>query len=364
MDATGDAGATHMVPKLYIGNYQSNDVSAFTIEADGALTPTPGSPFSTGPDSAPFGMAVSPDAKRLYVSNSGTDSLAVFAIADDGALIPVGDPVPTGGEPWGVAVGPDGHHVYTANIKSNNLTVYAIADDGTLAPVPGSPFATGLGARSVVPSPDGKYVYVTNTGPLGPAGNDCMLACPPANTVSAYAVRADGALKELGGSPFPAGVGAHGASITPDGRHFYVANLLEGSVSGYTVGGDGALTPMPNSPYQITGHSTAITPNGSYLYVSDPSGSVSGFAVASDGTLTQVAGSPYPTLGDSDTTFGVAVTPDGRYLYVNNYKQSGASGIAAFSIASDGSLTSISGSPFKAGTGSIAIVITPGRPRK
>ena len=55
------AGAAYTV---YVPNFGSNDVSAFTVGADGALTPVPGSPF---PDagSSPVSAAVSPDGRNL-----------------------------------------------------------------------------------------------------------------------------------------------------------------------------------------------------------------------------------------------------------------------------------------------------------
>ena len=351
------------VPALFVTNWLSNDLSAYSVGTDGVLTAAPSSPLDAGAGSAPFGVAVSPDRARRYVSNSATDSVSVFAVLDDGALTPVEGPVPTGGgTPWGIAVSPNGRYVYAANIKSNNVTVFAVSDAGMLTAVDGSPFATGLGARSVVVTPDGNYVYVTNTGPLGPFGNDCQAACPAANTVSAYAVQSDGSLKELDGSPYPAGDGAHGASITPDGRHLYVANLLGGTLSAYTVGADGALTPTADSPVQVPGHSVAISRDGRYLYASDPGGSVSAHAISSDGTLREVPGSPFPTIdGGIMSTFALAVTPDGLYLYAENFSLD-LSTIVGFSIAADGSLTPVAGSPFRAGLGSIGMAITPGGP--
>ena len=54
-----------------------------------------------------------------------------------------------------------------------------------------------------------EFVYVTNQG---------------SGTVSAYAVRSGGALKEVAGSPFAAGHGSGGIGIDQPGKSVYVSN--------------------------------------------------------------------------------------------------------------------------------------------
>src|SRR5262249_16845659 len=58
---------------LYVTNFGSNSVSAYTIDATtGSLTPVPNSPFSTGPSGVhPFGVTVHPSGKFLYTTNNG-----------------------------------------------------------------------------------------------------------------------------------------------------------------------------------------------------------------------------------------------------------------------------------------------------
>ena len=75
----------------------------------------------------------------------------------------------------------------------------------------------------------------------------------------------------------------------------------------------------------------AVTPDGGHLYVtSQGSSSVSAFSIASDGRLSAVTGSPFAT---GNVPFGVAVSPDGGHLYVTN-ESSGS--VSAFSIAPTG----------------------------
>ncbi len=68
----------------------------------------------------------------------------------------------------------------------------------------GSPFAAGDGPTGAVVTPDGKVVYISNQN---------------SNNINAYSVAADGALTQITGSPFAAGVTAPetaGLFITPD----------------------------------------------------------------------------------------------------------------------------------------------------
>lgn len=90
-----------------------------------------------------------------------------------------------------------------------------------------------------------------------------------------------------------------------------------------------------------------------FLYVNNNArpNSVTAYSVAPDGGLTELPGSPFPTGGDGgDIGFEVlsatAVTAFGK-LYVTNSTTQNVSG---FNINFDGSLTSLPGSPYFTGT--------------
>src|SRR5260221_873351 len=63
---------------VYVVNNASNNVSAYSIGANGALTPVPGSPFAAG--TFPFSMAVDPTGKFAYVANLGGNNGTAFCI--------------------------------------------------------------------------------------------------------------------------------------------------------------------------------------------------------------------------------------------------------------------------------------------
>jgi len=189
----------------YVANDSGNSVSAFSIGANGALTPVPGSPFAAG--IGPLSVAVDPTGKFAYVLNVETPpdfingTVLAYSIGANGALTPVsGSPFAAGSLPQSVAVDPTGKFAYVANGLSNNVSAFSIGANGALTPASGSPFAAGPGPDSVAVDPTGKFAYVANG---------------LSNNVSAFSIGANGALTPVTGSPFVAGTTPVSVAITP-----------------------------------------------------------------------------------------------------------------------------------------------------
>ena len=151
----------------------------------------------------------------------------------------------------------------------------------------------------------------------------------------------------------------------PLGRHdsrivgfAYVPNYLGKNVSGYAIKADGSLAQLAGSPFEAGGTpwGVAIDPKGKFVYVTDLTfGVVYAYTIdARSGALTPVAGSPFAT---GDDPYYVAVDPKGKFAYVAN---AGSANIYAYTInASSGALTPAAGSPFKAGSGPLGVAIDP-----
>ncbi len=229
---------------------QLGAVTAFSIGPNGALTPVPGSPFSAG--SLPEALAIDPTGKFLYVA--GSSSVTAFSIGPNGALTPVpGSPFPAGFGTISVTVDPTGKFVYVPNEFGNNVSAYSIGSGGALTSVPGSPFATiGEDPVAVAVDPTGQFAYVADFG-----------INSGTNGVDAYSIGSDGALTPVPGSPFATGGGPRSVAVDPTGQFAYVANFFSvSSVSGYSIGSNGALMTVTGSPF-ATGAgaiSVAITP--------------------------------------------------------------------------------------------------------
>ena len=192
-------------------------------------------------------VALDPTGKFAYVSNQG-GSVSAYSIRADGSLTPVpGSPFAAGSGPFSVVVDPTGKFVYVANVSGNNVSAYSIGANGALTPVAGSPFERGKTPYSVALDPTGKTSLrgkptatpsrPTVSGPMDPSrssqgrpsqrghtpglsgrgfnGKFAYVANASGNNVSAYSIGADGSLTQLPGSPFAAGNGSFSVAVDP-----------------------------------------------------------------------------------------------------------------------------------------------------
>jgi 6-phosphogluconolactonase len=182
-----------------------------------------------------------------------------------------------------------------------------------------------------------------------------------ANSVSAFVVGTGGALTAVPGSPFltggtGSGVGyfaSNAIAATVVGNFLFASDSVSNDIAAFSIGtSTGALTPVPGSPFAYgtegesnpNGISLAVTPNGRFLFAGDSmSADIWAFSIASDGALTAVPGSPFASPTSPD---GINVTRDGRYVAVALFD---GLEVAMFSIGPSGALTAVPGSPFLTG---------------
>jgi 6-phosphogluconolactonase (cycloisomerase 2 family) len=347
----------------------SNDVSALRINSDGSLTPVSGSPYSTG-GTVTEGLTLTPDAQHLYVAEFGANNVVGFNVRSDGGLStapnsPYG-PAPTA---LGVIPDPNGGHVFVWNHNNDTIGTWTVSSDGSLNQISGSPVPIPGGlhnpfAGSV--APDGRNVFVPNE-------NSDPVAGISTDKVTAYDTGSNGSLGAhqniASGNPSAGGSNPFGSGITPNGEFFYTSNPEDGpngTLDGYEVSnGGGFLTELSGFPKSVApgNHplNIAISPDGQHLYVATRiSNSVNAYNIGSDGSLTSIPGSPFATDGTNGKA--LAFTPDGKRLYVSN---NGSDNITGFNVASDGSLTLIPGSPWPTGGTDPdleSIAITPNQP--
>jgi 6-phosphogluconolactonase len=331
-----------------------NSISAFSVGANGALSPVPGSPFPTGGNGAGGGFfaanrittAVVKDV--LYVANSGSNTVSAFGINPvTGVLTSVpGSPFPTGGVADGVGMSltatPDDTFLIAANGASMTITVYSIAADGALNQVAGSPFSSGASGSlaNAKVTPDGQFLAVSSAP----------------GSISIFSISAAGGLTPAPGSPLP-DVGAAGIDCNCASTQLYVA--LNGTafakVDVFDISLSGALSRIAGSPFTgpgVNSNVPLLSPDDSKLFVSDQgSNAVTVFNVAADGSLTVAPGSPFAVPGALAPS-GMATNPAGTFLYTADFNNL----ISGFSIAANGALTSVPGSPFSNGfTGELGL---------
>ena len=339
---------------VYVNNNVSgpNTVSAFSVDANGALTPITGSPFATGGSGNAGGFfaanrtTIGMARKFVFAANEQTNNISVFSIDPaTGALTVVpGSPFPTGGASGsGISLGvtPDNQFLFASSSGSNNITVFSIAANGTLTSISGSPFAVGGVPDGIKVSPDGRFLAVALVSP---------------DALGIFTIASNGALTAVPGSPFPAaalgsvaGVDINCASSLLFGGE---ANLGGTHIDVFTIGSNGALTPIPGSPFNNQGigdnsNVVVLSPSDKHLFVSNQfSNTITVFNVASGGTLSIVPGAPF--ADPSGTPTMMATNEAGTLLYVNK-----AGAVSVFRIAADGTLTPVPGSPFFTNSGAV-----------
>ncbi|GAC1430781.1 MAG: hypothetical protein NVS1B11_25520 [Terriglobales bacterium] len=170
---TGPVAVAAVGSYLYVANNFTNTVSAFSFDANGALTQLPTPNYPTG--TAPAALAVSTAGGFLYVANSGSNNVSAFAVcANASATCPTvngtlaevtGSPFAAGLEPISIAVDPATDFIYVADHQSNQISEYSYSTGtGALSPLSPAAVSTGLNPNSVVVQPTGGYVFVANSG--------------------------------------------------------------------------------------------------------------------------------------------------------------------------------------------------------
>lgn len=189
----------------------------------------------------------------------------------------------------------------------------------------------------------GKFLYVNNDS--------------DANAVSAFRIRANGTLEEIAGSPFATGgagslggfYAANKIAIARSKKLLFASNADDNTISVFKINAiTGELTPVgePVANSSVAGMgssgSLAVDDGENFLFVgNDNDDTVSVFSIAVNGALTAVAGSPFG-IGAFGVD-GLALNAKGNGLYI---AAPDSNQIVVMSVAADGTLTPIPGSPF------------------
>lgn len=240
--------------------------------------------------------------------------------------------------------GTTGNYLYVANSNPNLNTVAGFSlSSGSLTNTSGSPYASPLTPTCLAMTPSDSFLYVGST----------------AGAIYVYSIGSDGSLTLGNGkSPVLTGNSPIAMEIDPSGQWMIWISAFSGEA--YVMGIDtatGALTNVNNAGVGLTSTSAsglAITPNDQYVYVALGTGGVETLSLnSSTGALAKVNTVLAP-VQNLDADRGVAVSPNGQYLFVS---ETGINAVRVFSIAANGTLSEVSGSPFKTGLGPAAVLV-------
>ncbi|MEV5427784.1 lactonase family protein [Streptomyces sp. NPDC052701] len=235
---TGGAGPCHLSVHpggrwLLSANYTSGSVAVHPIEASGALgertdlvthsRPAPG-PGQDGPHTHQF--VTSPDEGHVLAVDLGTDTVYTYRLDERaGTLTEVARAhTRPGAGPRHLTFHPGGRYAYLANEVDDTVAVCAYDPESGRLTV-GEAQSTGTGSGTSYPAQilvtaNGSYAYLANRGH---------------NSLTRYAVEADGARLRLldtvpVGGDFPRQI-----AFSPDGALLFAANQRSGTVSVFHV---------------------------------------------------------------------------------------------------------------------------------
>ncbi len=333
----------------------TNTVAGFDRHSDGSLTPIAGSPFSAGGAGtgttvgSQGSLQVSGDGRYLLAADAGSNQISVLRILPGGALLPAGGgPVSSGGvEPISIAV--HGDLVYVANEgdkvtgTGSNYTGFRLNDGGRLAPLDVSTFNLRATAN-----PGDILFNSTGTNLIG-----VEVGTTVASTylIDSFVVGEDGLITPAAGSPFAAqAAGPFGSEFSPvNSAHLYVSNAHggagNGSVSAFNVTNNGAISSIGASPYadgQTAPCWVEISHDGAYLWaVNTGSTTISSYRILADGSLSLVTSTAFKS-GTGIRPFDARLSADGSTLYVVD---AAIAKVSAFAV-SGGLLSELAQSPF------------------
>jgi YVTN family beta-propeller protein len=268
----------------YIADSQDNTISRVKIDtSSGALSEV--LPRTTVAGSAPSAMVMDSASSFLYVANLGSNDVEAYSVDSDGALT-FASSASVGSSPSGLVLSSSGNLLFVAVPNLSAIYVFAVSS-GSVTPVAGSPFHVANGVASVAIDPTDTFLYAPN-----PATNTIS-----GFSVLSGGVLSELAKSPYGSTTLKNPVAN---VVDPTGKFLYVANFASTALSIFDVSSTGDLTAKTGSSASAGTNPVFFTfdPNGKYLYVgNEGSKSITEFTLNSDGTLTstntiQVGGVP------------------------------------------------------------------------
>jgi 6-phosphogluconolactonase len=225
--------------------------------------------------------------------------------------------------------------------SAGSIEALNVSADGSLSGIPGSPFTAGLGLTHLAAVSSST---VSNTNFLYAANTE-----DPNGSISAFAIKASGALEPIPGSPFSTVPNGGPAGFYGGGKFLYVALKNANAVAAFAIADDGSWNPIAGSPFPAGRGTFSLGSSEGFLVATNNiDGTISSYSMDPvTGILAAVAGSPFPgstASGDtlySGTTFFV---PDAESDTINSFESD-----------SMGAVQPVNASSLKAGAAPVAL---------
>jgi len=177
------------------------------------------------------GIALNKEGTTLYVGGGSNNDVKIFQKQANGTFAADGSVTIAGGAPSGLALSPDESKLYVALNMRNSIAVVDVKTR-TFTEI-----AVGTYPYTVVVSPDGRHVYVSNWGGRRPGPNDKTDGMSPVIVDPRTGIAASGTVSvidtQLARVEAEIDVGLHPSALAlgPHGSRLFVANANSDTVS-------------------------------------------------------------------------------------------------------------------------------------
>lgn len=246
-------------------------------------------------------------------------------------------PLPSGGGGGGST----GNYVYVANANRNSVSGFAIGTN-SLTKVPNSPLSLGYSPTALAVAPSNKFLYVA-----GPS------------SINVYSINTNGSLSTPSATGIVAIATVVSLAISPDGNWLIGLDGIQQLLDIYALNtSTGGMTLAGTAQYPI-GNATWVprmvtfAPSGAYIFAALGTAGDDVFTFTTSTGVAQYTQRLNPTTISSDNA--LAIDSTSTHLYI---ARSGVGpGVAVYTIGNNGQLTTVSGSPFTAGTQTYSLAL-------
>ncbi|MEO8452578.1 MAG: beta-propeller fold lactonase family protein [Gemmatimonadota bacterium] len=216
----------------------TGNITGFALAASGKLVAVPGftAPLSTSA-SGPAQVSIAPAGRTVVVTEKAANVISTYGLLGQTLTGPHANPS-KGMTPFGFAFHPGGALVvseaFGGAAGASATSTYRLGEPG-LKVVSGSVPNHQNASCWVALTPNGRFVYTTNTGSAG---------------VSTYSIDQLGRL-ELLTATTSSGQTPIDATVSVDGRFLYVLNSGSHTIAVFAIGADGSLTSSGNGAIPV-----------------------------------------------------------------------------------------------------------------
>jgi 6-phosphogluconolactonase len=147
-------------------------------------------------------------------------------------------------------------------------------------------------------------------------------------------------------------------AVTPSGTFLFAANSADNNVSVLGINADGTLSNISGSPFLAGTNpiSAVVHPNGNFLYIANRTGGISAYSIASDGALTLLTGT------SASLTNGISMALDPTQKYVLAASQNSLQELTINNVSGTSTATSVTtNGSLSSSANSALLTTTPGQ---